>query len=486
VSSTFSGLNTATTALWAQQRGLDVTGQNIANVNTAGYSRQRVELQSVGGNVVPATYAVSDQVGQGVDADKVIRIRDAFLEGRAQVEGAATARLTAQDDTLAQIEQAFREPGETGVQAKMTALFTAWGDVANHPSEDGARTAVLQKSATLVAELHTTSANLDKQWVQTRSSMDVLAKDVNAKAAQIADLNTAIKRATQANLPVNELADKRDGLVLDLSVAIGATSTPGTDGQVNVVVAGATLIAGGSAIAITAVGTKDPADTSASGAPRFVTDPGGVAVAVGGTAGGQLTALTTTIPTYRQSLDGVAQQLAAEVNAVQTAGYDKAGAPGQPMFDDGSGTIPVDLTAIKAGNLTLRITDTGGLAAASIPPILATPGPPPVAAQASADGGNAGKMAAMAKSDTGASVTYRKLIVGLGVEAAVASSNLQTQSVVAAQVDASRESVSGVNLDEEMTNMLQFQHAYSAAARMITTIDETLDVLINRTGRVGL
>ena len=81
---------------------------------------------------------------------------------------------------------------------------------------------------------------------------------------------------------------------------------------------------------------------------------------------------------------------------------------------------------------------------------------------------------------------YRQLIVGLGVEASVATSSLATQAVVSSQVDAARDSVSGVNLDEEMTNMMQFQHAYSAAARMITTIDETLDVLINRTGRVGL
>jgi flagellar hook-associated protein 1 FlgK len=475
--STFSGLNTATTALWAQQRGLDVTGQNIANVNTDGYSRQRAELQSVGGNVVPALYAVSRQVGQGVNADTVTRIRDAFLEGRAQIETAASARLAAQDSTLARIEQAFREPGDTGIQAKMTALFNAWGDVANHPKEDGARTAVLQKSATLVAELHTTAANLDVQWVQTRDSLDVLADGVNAKAAQIADLNTAIKRATQSGLSVNELADKRDGLVLELATAIGATSAPGDDGQVNVVVAGATLVSGGIAGGIKVIGTSDPANTTAADVPKFVTEPGGTTLAVGGTAGGQLTALQTTIPTYRKALDAVAQQLAQEVNAVHTAGYDRAGNAGGPMFDNGSGAAVVDLTAITAANLTLRITDTDLLAAASVAP---------VGTQASADGGNATKLAAMAKADVGASVAYRKLIVALGVEASVATSNLKTQTVVTAQVDASRDSVSGVNLDEEMTNMLQFQHAYSAAARMITAIDETLDVLINRTGRVGL
>jgi flagellar hook-associated protein 1 FlgK len=474
--STFSGLNRATTGLWAAQRGLDVTGQNVANINTDGYSRQRVELQSVGGNAVPAIYAVSNQVGQGVDSDKVIRIRDAFLESRAQTERAATAQMSEQDSALAQIEMAFREPGETGIQSKLTALFTAWGDVANHPAEDGARTAVVQKSATLVAELHTTSSNLDKQWTQTRDNLDTLAQDVNAKARSIADLNTAIKRATQSGLPANELADKRDGLVLELSAAIGATTTPGDDGQINVVVSGAQLVSGGSAIAIKAVGTEMPS-AAVPGNPSLVTDPGGTPLAVSGTAGGALTALTVTLPRYQKQLDTVAQQLATQVNDAHVQGYDKDGIIGGPMFDDGSGTLPVDPALITAANLTLRITDTQKLAAASIAP---------VAGAVSSDGGNATKLAAMAKTDTGVAVSYRKLIVGLGVEAAVATSNLQTQTVVAAQVDASRESVSGVNLDEEMTNMLQFQHAYSAAARMITTIDETLDVLINRTGRVGL
>ena len=309
----------------------------------------------------------------------------------------------------------------------MTALFTAWGDVANHPSEDGARTAVLQKSATLVAELHTTRANLDKQWVQTRDSLDVLAKDVNAKAAQIADLNTAIKRATQANLPVNELADKRDGLVLDLAVAIGATSTPrhGRPGERGRGRRDPDRRAARRSRS-RAVGTKDPADTSASGAPRFVTDPGGMTVAVGGTAGGQLTALTTTIPTYRQSFDGVAQQLATEVNAVQTAGFDKAGAPGRADVRRRLRHLPRRPDRHHRGQPDPADHRHRRASPRPLPPI--GPGPPP-ARRSLGDGGNAGKLAEMEVGHR-RSVTYRKLIVGLGVEASVASSNLQTQTVI--------------------------------------------------------
>jgi flagellar hook-associated protein 1 FlgK len=469
--STFSGLNTATTALWAQQRGLDVTGQNIANVNTPGYTRQRVELQSVGGNAVPALYATSNQIGQGVDADSVIRIRDAFLEGRAQLESGATARLTVTDATLAQVEQAFREPGTTGIQAKLTAVYTAWQDVANHPNDNttaGARTAVLQSTASLVGELHTTSVTLDKQWSQTRESLSVLSVDVNATAASIADLNTAIKRGVQAGLPVNELADKRDGLVLELSAAIGATSRPGDDGQVDVVVSGATLVSGGTSVGLAFRGGLDRA-AATTDPPRFVTDPGGTTVNVGGTAGGKTTALTTTIPKYLTQLDTIAQKIADEFNTAQTAGYDQNGVRGQAVLGGPGGSATV-----TAASIELLLADPAQLAAATV-----GPGP-------TSDGSNAAAIGKLQNKAGGAMSAYRSLIVGLGVEASVATSGLATQTVVGSQVDAARDAVSGVNLDEEMTNMMQFQHAYSAAARMITTIDETLDVLINRTGRVGL
>jgi flagellar hook-associated protein 1 FlgK len=89
-------------------------------------------------------------------------------------------------------------------------------------------------------------------------------------------------------------------------------------------------------------------------------------------------------------------------------------------------------------------------------------------------------------SSTGADASYRKMIVGLGVDASSATSRLTAQSVISDQVDSSRESVSGVSIDEEMTNMLAFQHGYQAAGRLVTAIDEMLDQLINHTGRVGL
>jgi flagellar hook-associated protein 1 FlgK len=473
--STFSALNTAASALYAQQRAIDITGQNVANVNTDGYSRQRVDMQSIGGSVVPAIWSVSNQVGQGVDGDQVIRIRDAFLEARAQTEHATTASLTIQNDTLTQIEQAFKEPGDTGVQAMLSKMWSGWSDIAKDPQDPGARAQLLQRTETLVAGMHSVSKALDGQWSNTRDSLQALLTDVNATAKSVADLNQAIKRATQSNMPSNELQDKRDLLVLHLSEKVGATSTPAGDGTLSVTVGGVTLIAGNTSLQFRLSGTNNSAGVSTN-PPTIVTAPGNIPVQVGGTADGQLSTLTTLVPAYQDQLNAIAQQLAKQVNDAHVAGYDLNGAPGKPMFDDGSGNLPVDVTTITAGNFNLRITDPAELAAASLDPTAAGGNP-------SADANNADLLYQQRLDATGTDTTYRKMIVAMGVQSATASSNLGTQSVVSSLVDSARDSVAGVSIDEEMTNMLQFQHGYQAAGRLVSTISSMLDDLMNMVGR---
>jgi flagellar hook-associated protein 1 FlgK len=166
----------------------------------------------------------------------------------------------------------------------------------------------------------------------------------------------------------------------------------------------------------------------------------------------------------------VAQQLATDLNAAHTTGaWDLDGNPGQPLLGSSSGPV-------TASTLVLLVTDPREVAASGVAPSALGP---------SRDSSKADAIAQLRQSTTGADARYRQLIVDLGVQSAVASRNLGIQEVIVTQVDAARESVAGVNIDEEMTNMLSFQHAYSAASRMVTAIDETLDTLINRTGLVG-
>ncbi|SNS71249.1 flagellar hook-associated protein 1 FlgK [Geodermatophilus pulveris] len=480
MTSTFGGLNTARTALWAAQRGLDLTGQNVANVNTEGYSRQRVDLQAVGGTAVPALHSVSSPVGGGVDAGRVTRIRDVFLEQRAHTEISRTAELTVAAEALGGVEAALREPGDTGLQSMLADVWTGFSEVANNPTEPAARGLVLERLDILAGGLHTARATLDQQWTQTRDDLQALVADVNATATSIGELNTAIGAASRAGLPVNELADRRDLLVVSLAERVGATVRPAADGMVDVLVGGSTLVSGGATLGLQLAGADTPDGVGTGDDPRVRTDPGGTTIAIGGTAGGQLAALTDTIPGYRGRLDQMARDLVGRLNAVQAAGYDATGASGadQPLLDDGSGTVPVDPATVHAGNITVRVSDPALLAVAASSPAA-------VGGQPSADGDNADAFFRLSLAPDGVDAGYRQLVVALGVESAVASRDLEVQTVISTQVDAARESVSGVNLDEEMTTMLSFQHAYGAAARMVTAIDEAIDTLITRTGLVG-
>jgi flagellar hook-associated protein 1 FlgK len=486
-----SNLNTANTALSAAQRAMEVAGQNVANVNTDGYSRQRVDLQSVGGSTTPAFWAVSNQVGSGVDSDSVIRIRDAFLEARAQTQHADVSNLTAQDATYTQVQQAFREPGDNGLQSMLSGakgFWVGWSDIANNPTDPGARSQLLQRAQTLVAGLHSTMGQLDEQWTESHDSVQTLLTDVNATAKSIADLNQSILRAQQANLPSNDLQDKRDSLVLHLSEQIGATATRASDGTLTVGVGGITLVSGNTPIGLAlsgATSAEDLTTTPPGTPPTIVTVPGNAKVVPGGTAAGQLATMTSIIPGYEKQLNAIAQQLADQVNTAHEAGYDLNGNPGKAFFDDGFGGT----TAVTAKNISLAISDPKELAGSGVSPASAggTQNPDGSWTVVSSDNDNADKLyqlrlgipQANGTYADGADATYRKMIVALGVQASSVSNNLATSNAISTQVDASRESVSGVNIDEEMTNMLQFQHAYAAAGKLVSTIQSMMDDLMN-------
>jgi flagellar hook-associated protein 1 FlgK len=391
------------------------------------------------------------------------------MESRAQTEQAKSAELTAVSGTYSSIEDAFREPGDSGLQESLATMWGSWDDLATSPDDKAARSAVLESTTAVAASMKVTRSTLDGMWSQTRESLGALVQDANATAGQIASLNKAIQTATQAGLSTNELSDKRDALVLTLAGSTGATSSPAADGMVDVFVGGSTLVTGSSSTKLALTGATTP-DELATNPLVVVTVPGGTKLAPGGTAGGDLTAMRDVIPQYRNSLDQVARDLAAALNTAHTAGTDLNGAAGKPLLGTDTGsTTPA---AINASNLTVLITKPEEVAASRTTGV------------ATLDGSNATAINKLA--DTGGvDANYRSLITQLGVSASVSTRNTQMQATITAQVDASRESVSGVSLDEEMSQMLAFQHGYQAAARMVTAMDQVLDTLINGTGLVG-
>ena len=460
----FSSLNVAARALAAQQRALDVTGQNIANAGTPGYTRQRVELQSVATNSAYGLYAKEDSLGNGVSADKVIRVRDAFLERRAQQETGTAARTTAVANAYDGIETTLGEPGTAGLQKLMASASASWSSLASDPTNTTRRTAVLAASQAVASGLNTVSASLDAQWTNTRTTIDDTLAEVNATLSSVADLNRAIAAGAAIGQPSNELMDQRDALVGTLAVAIGATAVDRGDGTVDVVVGGSTIVGGSGATRLTLGGAAVPGAMGTT--PVVVSLVGSThPLPVGGSVGGQLTAVNSVIPGVRTALDGVAAGIATGTNTALAGGFDQSGAAGAPLF---AGTT--------AATISVIISDPAKLAAA---------GSGPAGTDASTDGKVADAIAQLATKAGGPDALYRGVITDLGVRSRTATAAVASANAVVTQVEASRLSVSGVSLDEEMTNMLMFKQSYAAAARVVTAIDEMLDVLINKTGLVG-
>ncbi|HET6529355.1 MAG TPA: flagellar hook-associated protein FlgK [Actinoplanes sp.] len=459
MASSFGGINTALSSLYAQRRGLDVTGQNIANANTEGYTRQRVVMQSQVGSISPALYARTDGLGTGVAVSEVQRMRDQYLENRGRTEHANSAYLTSQTAAYAAIEDVFAEPGSTALQAQLHDMWDAWGDVANNPQLPAARAALIQQSKTVADGLNFAHNALASQWGQIRKELSAYVEEVNTAAKTVAQLNDSIVQAKAAGLTVNELEDRRDLQVMQLAKLTGATAQTRPNGAMDVYVGNSTLVTGFT--------TRDLEVVGAARMDQRAFQPVSVQWAdtetpagVGGTMGSMFDTVTTIIPVISDALDEVARTLATKVNTAHNGAFRPDGTPGGDFF-----------TGTTAGTIAVAIDFPDQVAAA---------------AQAGRiDGSVANELAGTVTDADGPDLLYQSMIGNLGVAAQASSRRTEIQATVTEQVDASREAQSGVNLDEEMTNLLTYQRGYEAASRVLTTIDSMLDQLINRTGLVG-
>ncbi|GGM60870.1 flagellar hook-associated protein FlgK [Dactylosporangium sucinum] len=463
--STFSGLNTALSALYAQRRGLDLTGQNIANVNTEGYSRQRVELSPREAITDPARLSTSSGSGDGVEITDVTRLHNEFMTNRTRAEHGLNEYLQAQRTAFANVEQALGEPSDTGLQAQLSEYWAAWSDVANRPGDASARTALLSRANTVTTTMGTTRQNLDNLFGATREALAADVEVVNQTSAGVADLNARIALAKTAGMPTNELSDKRDQLALRLSELTGATARLKTDGTVDVMLSGAMIVQGDTTRNLQVVGTTTvDGRTIAPVQVRFADGGNPVASITTGKIASHMETLTQTIPDAVDGLDNVASVLIQTVNDQHHQGFDITVVPPattpapQPGGDFFSGT--------SAKDIAVAITDPAKIAASSTN---ATP----------FQGDNANRMADIAKAPAGADATYRNYVVDIGIQAQTVNRRADAQQVISEDVTAAEQAESGVSLDEEMTNMIQFQRAYEAAAKVISTIDTTLDTLIN-------
>lgn len=433
---TLQGLQTALSGLLADQQAIDVAGHNITNANTEGYSRQVAVLQTNEPMRIAAispTDGEGGQLGTGVSVATYTRIRNTYLDAQYRDENTALGAANTQTEELQQAQGAFDEPSSAGISSQLSAFWNSWSELADSPSSEAAKVSVVSAATQLTDTLHQLQGQLQSIEGQAGAQYEAIAGpsgEVQSDANQIAQLNEQIKLSLLAHQQPNDLEDRRDLLLDKLSSLANVTVTKEADGT-------DTVSFGGTATPLV--------EGSTVNWPQALTPA----------AGGQLGALlelsgpTGSLAQYQTALNEVASTLATSVNELHTA---------TPFF---TGTTAATL-AVAVKPSEVQTSSTG------------------------APGGNDIALAIAGLRGGATDQRYAALVEQVGSGVQTAKENQANLQAVVTTVANQRQSVSGVSLDEEMTNLITFQRGYQASARALTTMDEMLDTLINHTGIAGL
>jgi flagellar hook-associated protein 1 FlgK len=445
-------LSSANSALTAYRLALDVTGQNIANIDTPGYTRRMISLAEL--SPVDVLSA-----GRGVEVTGITAARDLLVEARLGREMAGSASDAALLEGLTEVEAAIGLPGSS-LDAQLTAFFDTFAALAVDVTSPSARDAVVQAGETLATTLHDLASRFT--LVQGTSDLAIRAgvDEVNTLAARVAALNAAIARGGP---DVESLRDERTLAIQRLAELVNVSSIDTAEGSVTVTMAsGHALVVGGESylIEVTSTAPNGYASLSINDVP--VTTP-----VLGGRLGGLAALRDVVVPQHMARLDQLAYDLAVQVNAVHQTGFDAAGAAGGAFFAPPSGVA-------------------GAAALLQIDPALAADSQLVAGSATGAPGDNQTARALAGLRDArwaaGGTATpseaWAQIVYGVGLDVASTRASVITRTQVVRQLERLRDQASGVSLDEEAAHLMRYQRAYEASARYFTTIVDTLDTLM--------
>lgn len=433
---TLQGLQTALSGLLADQQAIDVTGQNITNANTEGYSRQTAILVTNEPMHIAAlspTNGEGAQLGTGVGVAGYTRIRNTYLDAQYRSQNTALGAANTDVEELQQAQGAFDEPSSAGLSSQLSAFWSSWSELADSPSE-AAKLGVVSTATQLTDTLHQLDSQLQSIEGQAAAQYTAItgpSGQVASDATQIAELNQQIKLSLQAHQQPNDLEDRRDLLIDKLSSLASVTVTKEADGT-------DTITFGNAAQPLVEKST-------------VVHWPQALTPAAGGQLGAllDLSSPAGALATYQTALNEVAELLSTSVNALHKA----------PPFFKGAGAAGLEVAVTAA---EVQTSQTGN------------PGANNIAQEIAALRGGVAEQ------------RYSALVEQVGAGVQNAQQSQTTAQAVVTTLSNQRQAVSGVSLDEEMTNLVTFQRGYQASARALTMMDEMLDTLINHTGTAGM
>jgi flagellar hook-associated protein 1 FlgK len=455
-----SAMNIGSNGLRIFQVASEVTSENIANVNTPGYSRQRVNLESTA------------PLGSGVQITSIERYYDSLMQQQLVDAQTTQGYDTTKSMVMQQIEPSFNEVSNDGIGAAVNNFFNAWQDLSLNPAGASERQVILTRAQMLTDSFNTVSKSLTDVVSVQNAALVPLTNDINKSLDSIAQINAQIKNTEMLKGNANEFRDKRDQLIRDLSTKIGITFTENSDGTTDIKLneAGTPALVTGSTAGSFSL-APNGADPTISDVYLNPADGMGAALLAPQPTKGQLGATLalrdTIIPGYLGKIDALATSIATTVNALHTTGYDLS----TPTIPGGNGFFDPATTSAATIAINPALTGTDMIAAAASPSL---PG----------DNSNALAIARL-QNDTSTmpgnatfSSFYSSFVSTVGLDVQSIKATVAQGEAFVKQLTTLRDSNSAVSLDEELTNLIKYQRSYQASARIISTAADMMDVVM--------
>lgn len=555
--SIFAGLNISKMGLFAQQRALHTISHNIANANTEGFSRQRVDMYATNPEQLPGTYGM---LGTGVDVNSVKQIRDEFLDFSFRGENSKLGQYEIFDDVLKNIEGIFNEPSDASISKLMDNYYSSLQELNKSPENLTVRALVRQRGIALAEGIQGMTESLKKMQRDTNFEMSVAVTDINGYAQQIASLNKIIYNSELTGGKANDVRDQRNLLLDKLSSLAKIDYYDDNQGRFHVMINGHEVVNHFNYDQLETIprttrlnedDVDDLFDLKWKSGADFRTSEGKVNAII--QMRDSIEGSNKGIPYYVDKLNEFIDTMASEMNNIHSSGYGLGGSTGVNFFTFSDKTTaeynayylssglnngaPIDVSSSVLQGIDTTTTpmtkeieeNNAQIIRSNINKILSNnpdynkksvkliEGKYYVTDRIKADqvtisrdidldlnkiaaadnsntlpgkGANALKMAGSRHNiklyDWGSPDDFIKsLVTNLGVDKQEATRVFDNQSVQIKQITVSKESYSGVSLDEEMSDMVRYQQSYNANARMLTTFDELIDIIINKMGLVG-
>ena len=430
MSGLFATLGTAKSGMMAQQGAITVTSHNLSNVNTPGYSRQQVSLKTNTPYSNPSFNSSTQpgQVGTGVSISSIDRVRNSFYDyqfrGQAHKFGENNVAL----GYSTQIENIFNEPSETGISSSLNKFFNSWHELSKNPNNLSAKNIVIQEGKNLTNKLNSTYQSLEDLKDNINKEIDNNITQINNILTQINELDDKIRVIEASGKNANDLLDKKDALMDELSYKFDIKENSDLLKKDQI--------------------TKADLENVLQN---------------GGNLSGELQGLFNsleTVESYQEDLDNLTSALATEFNNILNPilGFDLfVSTDGNPinssnvaMNDQIVDNVSLLDLGDNASDICLQLSDLANK-----------------------------KITIGNKADIRIQDFYNHTIERLGFDTKELKQNVSNLSSMMATIDQSRLSESGVSIDEEFANLIQFQRAYQASSKVISIVDELLDVVVN-------